>query len=176
MITASKTQKEDYERLLLAYRLKSLCVKSEVDRLRIHSSYYQNVRDVREKHLDDIAAMHFRLTHDRFQNREVCPEYIIPFPTRRSQQIAQQAAYNKEVSILAGFAKYVGFPAAPEITPAKPHECEEDLEKIGVRFERVAPPSLYTSSHHHHHHHHQYYNHHHLPPFHHYATSHHDPF
>ncbi|KZZ89826.1 Sds3-like protein [Ascosphaera apis ARSEF 7405] len=132
MITASKTQKEDYERLLLAYRLKSLCVKSEVDRLRIHSSYYQNVRDVREKHLDDIAAMHFRLTHDRFQNREACPEYIIPFPTRRSQQIAQQAAYNKEVSILAGFAKYVGFPAAPEITPAKPHECEEDLEKIGI--------------------------------------------
>ncbi|KAI5284677.1 hypothetical protein KEM54_001145 [Ascosphaera aggregata] len=167
MITANRQQKEEYEKLLLGFRIKSLCVKSEVDRLRIHSSYYQNVRDVREKHLDDIAAMHYRLTQDRFQSSKICPDYVIPFPTRRSQQIAQQAAYNKEVSILAGFAKYVGFPAAPEIMPAKPHECEEDLEKMGVRFERLAPSSVYPSSssshhhhhlHHHHHHHHRYNN------------------
>ncbi|KAI5306899.1 hypothetical protein KEM56_006511 [Ascosphaera pollenicola] len=140
MITAHKTQKEDYERTLLSYRLQSLCVKSEVDRLRIHSSYHQNVRDVRERHLDEISAMHYRLTQDRFQSSEACPDYVIPFPTRRSQQIAQQAAYNKEVSILAGFAKYVGFPAAPEITPAKSHECEEDLEKIGIATSALYGP------------------------------------
>ncbi|KAI5297726.1 hypothetical protein KEM55_004313, partial [Ascosphaera atra] len=44
------------------------------------------------------------------------------------------------VSILAGVAKYVGFPAAPDIAPARPTEAQEDLEKMGVVFETALPP------------------------------------
>jgi hypothetical protein len=57
----------------------------------------------------------------------------MPFPMRRSQQIAQQTAYNKEVSLLSGLAKFVGFPAAPTMRAARKQESDEDFEKMGVR-------------------------------------------
>jgi hypothetical protein len=56
------------------------------------------------------------------------------FPTRRSQQVAQQTAYNTEVSILAGIAKHVGFPAAPDVAGARPSEIEDDFQIMGVGF------------------------------------------
>ena len=39
-----------------------------------------------------------------------------------------------EVAILAGIAKYIGFPAAPEVKGAAPNEMQADLEAMGVRF------------------------------------------
>ena len=57
----------------------------------------------------------------------------MPFPMRRSKQISQQTAYNTEVSVLSGFAKYVGFPAAPEIQPVRRQDLEEDLQNMGIR-------------------------------------------
>ena len=56
------------------------------------------------------------------------------FQPKRSDQIRRQAAYNKEVSLLSGIAKYVGFPAAPEIKGLKPAEIEGDLREMGVSF------------------------------------------
>ena len=47
-------------------------------------------------------------------------------------QITQQTAYNKEVSVLSGIAKYVGFPTAPDITGVRAAELDEDMEKMGV--------------------------------------------
>jgi hypothetical protein len=43
-----------------------------------------------------------------------------------------QTAYNKEVSILSGIAKYVGFPAAPDVQGVNKSELDEDFEKMGV--------------------------------------------
>ena len=37
-------------------------------------------------------------------------------------------AYNEEVSLLSGVAKYVGFPAAPEMSQITPREYDEDLK------------------------------------------------
>jgi len=60
------------------------------------------------------------------------PTYTIPFPDKRIQQVSQQTAYNKEVSILSGVAKYVGFPAAPELPSVQTNDLEGDIQKMGV--------------------------------------------
>ncbi len=54
------------------------------------------------------------------------------YPTRRSQQAVRQAAYNMEVSILSGVAKYVGFPAAPDIRGVRSTEMDADIHAMGL--------------------------------------------
>ncbi|GAB1198191.1 hypothetical protein APSETT444_007500 [Aspergillus pseudonomiae] len=134
-----------YEHTLYQYRIKALLNKSLAERAQAHSTYFQRVRDVREKHSSAISKQFYAIQHDRFKTDEVSPQHYIPFPTRRSQQIANQTAYNQEVSILAGVAKYVGFPAAPSLSAARPAELEEDMEKMGSRvFENPRAPAYTT--------------------------------
>ncbi|KAL2869972.1 uncharacterized protein BJX67DRAFT_302039 [Aspergillus lucknowensis] len=127
--------KINYEHTLLQYRLKSLLNKSQAERSQAHSTYFQRVRDIREKHSSAISKQFYSIQHDRFKTDDVSPQHYIPFPTRRSQQISHQTAYNQEVSVLAGVSKYVGFPAAPTLSSARPSELEEDLEKMGISIE-----------------------------------------
>lgn len=127
-----RDEKMKREELLFAYKLKSLNVKSQAERSQANSMYYQNARDIRERYLQELSEHHYRAQHDRFRAGEITPDYGIPFPTRRPQQAAQQAAYNKEVGILAGTAKYVGFPSAPDMKPLQRREIEEDFSKLGV--------------------------------------------
>ncbi|KAI2791497.1 hypothetical protein POX_c04358 [Penicillium oxalicum] len=130
-----------YEHTLYRYRLKALLNKSLAERAQTHSTFFQRVRDVRERHSSAISKQFYAIQHDRFKTDELSPHHVVPFPTRRSQQIAHQTAYNHEVSIMAGVAKYVGFPAAPTLLGARPSELEEDLEKMGISVEtRVAIP------------------------------------
>lgn len=129
-----RDDKIHYEHTLFQYRLKSLLNKSLAERAQAHSTYFQRIRDLREKHSTNTSKQFYAIQHDRFKTDELSPQQYIPFPTRRSQQIAQQTAYNQEVSVLAGVAKYVGFPAAPSLSAARPSELEEDLEKMGVGF------------------------------------------
>ena len=44
----------------------------------------------------------------------------------------ERQAYNMEVQILSGIAKYIGFPAAPEVKGAASSEMQQDLEAMGV--------------------------------------------
>lgn len=121
-----------YEATLYRYRMKALLNKSLAERAQAHSTYFQRARDVRERHSSLVSKQFYAIQHDRFKTDELSPHHTIPFPTRRSQQIAHQAAYNQEVSVMAGVAKYVGFPAAPTLAGARPTELEDDLEKMGV--------------------------------------------
>jgi hypothetical protein len=130
-----RDQKIHYEETLFKFKRKALFTKSTAERSQIHSTYFQRARDIREQHLENVAEHFYRNQHDRFKAENNTPHYALPFPTRRSQQISQQHAYNKEVSVLSGTAKYVGFPAAPTLQPARPHEIEEDFEKMGVSFD-----------------------------------------
>lgn len=123
-----------YEHTLFQYRIQALMNKSLAERAQTHSTYFQRVRDIREKHSSAVSKQFYAIQHDRFKTEDLSAQHYIPFPTRRSQQIAHQTAYNQEVSIMAGVAKYVGFPAAPSLAPARPSELEEDLEKMGVRL------------------------------------------
>ncbi|CEO58600.1 hypothetical protein PMG11_03312 [Penicillium brasilianum] len=136
-----------YEHTLYRYRLKALVNKSLAERAQSHSTFFQRVRDVRERHSSAISKQFYAIQHDRFKTDELSPHHIVPFPTRRSQQIAHQTAYNHEVSIMAGVAKYVGFPAAPTLLGARPSELEDDLEKMGISIEtRVSVPRHSQSS------------------------------
>ncbi|KAJ5675805.1 hypothetical protein N7462_008702 [Penicillium macrosclerotiorum] len=133
--------KIQYEHTLYRYRMKALLNKSLAERAQAHSTYFQRTRDVREHHSSAISKQFYAIQHDRFKTDELSPHHIIPFPTRRSQQIAHQTAYNHEVSVMAGVAKYVGFPAAPTLLGARPAELEDDLEKMGITVEtRVSAP------------------------------------
>ncbi|PKY07024.1 hypothetical protein P168DRAFT_287534 [Aspergillus campestris IBT 28561] len=136
-----RDDKIHYEHTLFQYRLKSLLNKSLAERAQAHSTYFQRIRDLREKHSTNTSKQFYAIQHDRFKTDELSPQQYIPFPTRRSQQIAQQTAYNQEVSVLAGVAKYVGFPAAPSLSAARPSELEEDLEKMGITIEPKVPVS-----------------------------------
>lgn len=126
-----------YERTLFQYRMQSLLNKSLAERAQIHSTFFQRIRDARERYSSAVSKQFYAIQHDRFRSEEISAPHYIPFPNRRSQQVAQQMAYNQEVSVMAGVAKYVGFPAAPELAPARPSVIEEDLAKMGVSL----PPS-----------------------------------
>ncbi|KAL2854295.1 Sds3-like-domain-containing protein [Aspergillus pseudoustus] len=134
-----------YEHTLFQYRLKSLLNKSQAERSQAHSTYFQRARDIREKHSSVISKQFYSIQHDRFKTDDVSSQHYISFPTRRSQQISHQTAYNQEVSVLAGVSKYVGFPAAPTLSSARPSELEDDLEKMGISIE----PKVVAASHHH---------------------------
>ena len=131
-VTQYRDAKIKYEGTLLQYRTKSLLTKSLAERAQVHSTYFQRLRDLRERYSGAVSKQFYAIQRDRFKTEEISPHHSVPFPTHRSEQIAQQAAYNQEVSILAGVAKYVGFPAAPDLSAARPAELEEDLEKMGV--------------------------------------------
>ncbi|KAJ6121772.1 hypothetical protein N7512_004237 [Penicillium capsulatum] len=128
-----------YEHTLYRYRVKALLNKSLAERAQSHSTFFQRIRDTRESHSSATSKQFYAIQHDRFKTDELSPHHIVPFPTRRSQQIAHQAAYNHEVSIMAGVAKYVGFPAAPTLAGARPSELDDDLEKMGVKSRASAP-------------------------------------
>ncbi|KAL4927888.1 uncharacterized protein BDV17DRAFT_282337 [Aspergillus undulatus] len=140
-IKGYRDAKINYEHTLFQYRLKSLLNKSQAERAQAHSTYFQRARDIREKHSSAISKQFYSIQHDRFKTDDESPQHYVPFPTRRSQQIAHQTAYNQEVSVLSGVAKYVGFPAAPTLSSARPTELDEDLGKMGISIETRAPAS-----------------------------------
>ncbi|KAL1960803.1 hypothetical protein VTO42DRAFT_6633 [Malbranchea cinnamomea] len=139
IITKYRDEKIKYENTLFQFKLQSLMTKSRAERSQINSTYFQRIREIREAHLERLARYHCQIQQDRFQIAEASPEYSIPFPTRRSTQAAQQAAYNQEVSVLSGFAKYVGFPASPAVPGLTRQEIDEDLIKMGIRRPPPAP-------------------------------------
>ena len=127
-----RDEKFDIEQKLLVFKIGALKRKSIAERSQIHSAYLQTIREVRERHLEKASEHFYRIQRDRFKTDESIPNYSVPFPSRRSVQITQQTAYNKEVSVLSGAAKHVGFPAAPDIASARTAELNEDMEKMGV--------------------------------------------
>ena len=116
----------------LRYKLEALQRKSIAERAISHGQYMQTIRETRDTILEQASKEWYQIQRERRTCDDDDSQYLYQFTTRRSQQIARQTAYNMEVSILSGFAKYKGFPAAPEITGAKPSQIEEDLRKMGV--------------------------------------------
>ena len=132
IVEKHRDDKFDIEQKLLVHRIGALKRKSVAERAQAISSYFQTARDLREKHLEKISEHFYRIQRERFKTEDPIPNYTIPFPKDRTQQIAQQVAYNKEVSILSGVAKYVGFPAAPELSSLRASELDHDLTKMRV--------------------------------------------
>ncbi|KAF1951895.1 hypothetical protein CC80DRAFT_495778 [Byssothecium circinans] len=135
-----RAEKIAYERRLLRYKQNNLEVMTTAERHQLHSQYFQTVRDVREQILSDCNQRVFELQRGRRQLGAEEVDYMIKLPEKRSDQIRHQAAYNLEVSILSGVAKYRGFPAAPDIRPARPSEVDDDLRAMKIATRPTAAP------------------------------------
>ncbi len=132
VIDQRRDQKLKYEQNLIKYKLQTLQRESIANKAQAHSQYMQTAREIRDSSLEKLNKEFYQLQRERRSVDGDVPDYMYEFSTQRSQQIKHQTAYNAEISILSGFAKYVGFPAAPEISKAKPKEVEDDLRSMGV--------------------------------------------
>ncbi|KAI9831882.1 MAG: hypothetical protein M1819_004604 [Sarea resinae] len=132
-LDARRDEKIAQEQTLLSYKIRSLEVRCIAERSQLHSQYFQSVRAIREKKLEEVGEQWYQIQRDRRGLEGTVPDFSYKFPARRSQQITQQTAYNLEVSVLSGVAKYVGFPAAPPIEGARPSEMDEDFQKMAIK-------------------------------------------
>ena len=126
-------QKIAYEQKLLKYKLQALQKASVATKHQIHSQYMQTASIIRERSLEQLNEELYQVQRERRSCEGDTPDYMFAFTPQRPQQILQQSAYNHEVSVLSGVAKYVGFPAAPMIRQARSDELENDMRSMGVR-------------------------------------------
>ncbi|KAK4238018.1 Sds3-like-domain-containing protein [Achaetomium macrosporum] len=149
---AEKIRRADVE---LQFKLSVLRHRAVAERAQIMSQFYQAVRESREEVLAELGQEWYEIQHERRRAANTIPDYGIRFPATRAQAVRNAVSYNKEVSVLSGFAKHVGFPAAPPINGASEEQLEADLEAIHSAREpmpRQVPNQLpgfrpdYTSS------------------------------
>jgi hypothetical protein len=131
-IDQRRRDKVEQARIQLQYKLHALQTKSIAERAQLHSQYMQTAREIRDSVLEIVNKEWYQIQRERRLGDKQQPNYLYLYDPKRSNQIARQTAYNKEVSILSGIAKHKGFPAAPEIKGAKPSEIDEDLRNMGV--------------------------------------------
>ncbi|KAM0718889.1 hypothetical protein Q7P37_005961 [Cladosporium fusiforme] len=161
------------------YRMQAIRERTLGERAQLHSQYYQTVRELREDMLYQLGEDWYGIQKERRQQHQEGEErFLYKLPGKKSAQIRQQAKYNQEVSVLSGVAKYVGFPAAPDIAGVGESGLEDDMKAMRVSLIR---PDIHTSTdklskiprrmhqpvqqaqqqqHQHHHHHHQHQHHH----------------
>lgn len=126
----------------LKMRMDLLKRKAVAERSQVMTQYYQAIRASREKVLDDLGREWYEIQHERRRFANNIPDFGIRFPATKEQTIRQAVAYNKEVSILSGVAKYQGFPAAPDIKGASDDQLEHDIEAIMVSRSSVKITAL----------------------------------
>lgn len=134
VIDRHRDEKIRYEDTLVRYKLQALQRKSVAEKAQAHGQYMCRVQDIREKHLENLNKEFYQIQHERRATKTTAEDYMYHYNPKRSDQIRRQAAYNKEVSLLSGIAKHVGFPAAPEMKGLKQAEIDEDLRAMGVSF------------------------------------------
>ncbi|KAK0823143.1 Transcriptional regulatory protein [Friedmanniomyces endolithicus] len=123
------------------YRLTSIRQRTLGDRSQLQSQYHQHLREMRESVMYQLGEEWYNIQKERRQqHQEKDDAYIYKFPAKKSAQIRQQAKYNQEVSVLSGIAKYVGFPAAPDINGAEGGLLEDDLKAMKIT-NRTPQPS-----------------------------------
>jgi hypothetical protein len=147
-LDARRDEKIELENRLLHYRVKALTTRSKAERAQVHTQYLQTTRVLRETVLSQIFEESRQLRrgwegvvpgkiqlvlHWKSSLLTNSQGLCYKFPTKRSEQILHQMAWNKEVSILAGVAKYHGFPAAPAPWTLKQNDVDTDLKAMGIK-------------------------------------------
>ncbi|KAI1141919.1 Sds3-like-domain-containing protein [Hypoxylon sp. FL0543] len=122
----------------LELKIEALERRAVARRAQIHSQYFQAVRESRETILAELGQQWYDIQHERRKQANNIPEFGLRFPPEPMQRIRNAVAYNKEVSILSGVAKYKGMPAAPEMKGATMQELDDDFEAIN-RNRQPAP-------------------------------------
>ncbi len=120
------------------YKLQSIRDRTIGDRAQLHSQYFQHVRQTREDVLYNLGEQWYAIQKERRQSHQQDSEgYLYKYDPERSVQLRRQAKYNLEVSVLSGVAKYVGFPAAPEIEGTLNDDVDGDFKKMKVSSTRI---------------------------------------
>lgn len=104
-------------------------------RSQILAQFHQEVRDIRERKIANLGEQWYDIQHDRRGYGSHVEDYTIKYPARRSDQVRFHNSHAKEVSLLSGIAKYVGFPSAPDLAPADQKQLDQDFEKMGVSLD-----------------------------------------
>ncbi|KAK3336885.1 Sds3-like-domain-containing protein [Cercophora scortea] len=121
----------------LQLRMAMLKRRAVAERAQIMSQFYQSVRESRERVLEELGQEWYDIQQERRRFANAVPDYGIRFPATKTQTIKQAVAYNKEVSVLSGFAKHIGFPAAPPIHGASEDQLESDLAAISSSLKSI---------------------------------------
>lgn len=121
----------------LKFKMSVLRHRAVAERAQIMSQFYQAVRDSREKTLEALGQDWYDVQQERRRLTNLVPEFGLHVPATKTQAVRQAVSYNREVSILSGFAKHVGFPAAPTINGVTEDQLEDDLEAIEVSSAQI---------------------------------------
>ncbi|KAK4193522.1 Sds3-like-domain-containing protein [Podospora australis] len=124
----------------LKFKMSVLNHRAVADRSQVMSQFYQSVRASREKTLEALGRDWHDVQQQRRRRSNLVPEFGLPFPPTKQLAVRQAVSYTREVSILSGFAKHVGFPAAPAIHGATEEQLDDDLEAISNAREPVPRP------------------------------------
>jgi hypothetical protein len=103
------------------------------ERTQLHSQYFQEVREIRSRWIEQCYQDLHALQKDRRQWGAHQTNYNYLYNPKRAQLVQQQTAYNLEVSILSGVAKHVGFPAAPDLSSMEADDIDADFRAMTVR-------------------------------------------
>lgn len=134
-VDARREKQKKEARAFYRFKLDSLRRTTLGERSQLHSQYFQHGRELRENVMYRLGEDWYKIQKERRQSsQETDDAYVYKFPTKKSVQIKQQAKFNQEVSVLSGIAKYVGFPAAPDISGAVGDALEDDLKAMKVRI------------------------------------------
>ncbi|ODQ52391.1 hypothetical protein SAICODRAFT_26059 [Saitoella complicata NRRL Y-17804] len=134
------------KRLKLAEATKRFCIqniRNEHDAMEYHTrmQFIQEKAKLRQSMITEISAKWFQVHRERRVLDMPVPEFGYQVPDRRSTQLKQRRAYDLEVMILTGLKKYIGFPAAPDVSGATNEEAMSDLDAI-----RATPaPAVYQT-------------------------------
>jgi hypothetical protein len=127
-----RDQKILYEDRLLAYNLENLTMRTVAERQQLHSQYFQEIRQIRDNAIKRCYQELYALQRDRWRFGSGEKSSLPLYNPKRADQLSRQTSYNMEVSLLSGIAKYVGFPAAPDMSALESDEIGHDLQLMGV--------------------------------------------
>ena len=132
-IDERKAKQEREANAYYRYRIQAVRERTLGERAQLHSQYFQTARELRENMLYALGEDWYGIQKERRQQHQEGEErYLYKLPSKKSAQIRQQAMYNQEVRALSGIAKYVGFPAAPNISGVEGHGLEDDFKAMRV--------------------------------------------
>ncbi|QDS68529.1 hypothetical protein FKW77_010896 [Venturia effusa] len=131
-INARRDEKIRYENVKYKYDKQAISNKTVAERTQLHSQYFQEVRETRNRWIEQCYSDLHALQKDRRQWGAHQTNYNYLYNPKRAHLVQQQAAYNMEVSILSGIAKHVGFPAAPDLSSMDADDIDADFRAMAI--------------------------------------------
>ncbi|KAK9373977.1 Sds3-like-domain-containing protein [Lipomyces chichibuensis] len=112
------------------YRRRCIENQTRSYRTHIHQQLYKNNANLRAAMIQETTETWYKVNRERRAMDTVVPFYGYKIPEKRSVIFRQRQAQYNEIALLTGIAKYIGFPAAPEIKSATADEVAEDMEAL----------------------------------------------